>query len=132
MAPRSCFAGKKREQSFEEGLADPGGEIPKGLAGRRGDEGGGVEPFEAMVAGGVRPPANRCPDPPDDRLQPDPVLVGGEDVDRAVGRFAAFFLVDRPEFFLKAAASSGVASLGLDGRGTWIDQAIAFNRSQPR
>src|SRR3954447_15614927 len=72
------------------------------------------------------------PDPAQDRLQPDAVLVGGPDFDRLVR-----VLGPRPgdgllQLFLKASRSSGVAGAGGRGRGFCTDQPIAFRASQPR
>lgn len=57
----------------------------------RGDEGGDVEPFEAVVDAGDGALAARRPDPPQDRLQRDTVLVGGEDLDHRAGMALRFF-----------------------------------------
>jgi len=57
------------------------------------------------------------PHPPDDRLQPDAVFVGGPDLNRLVrvlGRFLGDSLL---QLFLNASRSSGVAEAGWRGRG---------------
>lgn len=69
--PGTGLAGEEGQGVLEQRLVDTGREIPEALAGRRRDEGGDVEPFEAVVAAGDRPLAARRPDPPQDRLQPD-------------------------------------------------------------
>ena len=61
--PAPASAGEEREGVLEERLVDAGREIPEALAGRGRDEGGDVEPFEAMVAAGDRARAARRPDP---------------------------------------------------------------------
>ena len=72
-----------------------------------------------------RPLADRCPNPAMDRLQADPMLIRGPDLDRLVGMFVDFFADSLAETFLKTSASSGVADFGFFGRGDWIDQPIA-------
>ena len=63
VASGARLAGEEREGGLEELLVDAGREIPEALAGRRRDEGGDIEPLEAVVAGGDRPLAARRPDP---------------------------------------------------------------------
>jgi hypothetical protein len=130
--PGARLAGKKGERVLEERLVDAGGEIPDALAGGGRDEGGDVEPFEAMMAAGDRALAARRPDPAQDRLQPDPVLVGGEDLDGRAGMALRFLGDDLGKLFLNAACSSGVAARACCGRGRWIVQPIARSASQPR
>lgn len=55
--PGSRLAGEEREGVLEEVLVDAGREIPEALAGGGGDEGGDVEPLEAVVAARDRPRA---------------------------------------------------------------------------
>ena len=93
------FAGEQREQCLEERLGDTVGELPQGLAARRRDEGGDVEPLEAMVPKGHRALAARRPAAPAERLQTEPVLVAGEDLD-GLARVALGLLRDHlGEFF---------------------------------
>ena len=61
--PGSGLAGEEREGALEEGLADAWREIPEALAGGGRDEGGDIEPLEAVVATGDRALAARRPDP---------------------------------------------------------------------
>lgn len=56
------------EQLGEEGFVDTVRQEPDGLAARRSNEGGDVEPFVAMVAESERSLADRCPDTAMDRL----------------------------------------------------------------
>jgi hypothetical protein len=95
-------------------------------------EGDDVKPLVAMMPERQRPLPDRRPDAAADRLQAEPVLVGGPDFDRFVGMPGGFLRHRVGEFFLKAASSSGVAALGFFGRGTWIDQLSFFSASQPR
>ena len=103
LAPGAGLTGEKREGFGEEVLVDARGEVPETLAGRRRDEGGDIEPFEAVVAGCDRPVAARCPDPAGDRLQPDAVLVGGKGLDDRPGVARGLLDDDFGEFFLNAA-----------------------------
>lgn len=130
----SCadLAGEERKGVLEEVLVDACREIPEAFASRGRDEGGDVEPFEAVVAAGDRALAARRPDPPQDRLQPNAVLVGGEDLDDRAGVMLRFLRDDVGELFLNASCSSGVAARACCGRGRWIVQPIARSASQPR
>ena len=132
VASGARLAGEEREGVLEELLVDAGGEIPEALAGGRRDEGGDVEPFEAVVAAGDRALATRRPDPPQDRLQPDAVLVGGEDLDCRLGMALGLLGDGLREPFLNASCASGVAAPACCGRGRWIVQPMARSASQPR
>lgn len=132
VAPGAGLAGEEGEGVLEEVLADAGREVPEALAGGWRDEGGDVEPLEAVVAPGDRTLAFRRPDPAEDGLQPEAVLVGGEDLDRRAG-MALRFLGDRlGKVFLNAACSSGVATSACCGRGRCRVHSIAMSASQPR
>src|SRR3954449_8313868 len=72
------------------------------------------------------------PHPPDDRLQPDAVLVGGPDLDQLVRVLSSRLSDGLLQLFLNASRSSGVAEAGWRGRGFCTDQLIAFRASQPR
>ena len=126
------FAREGFEQRGEERFRDAVVHIPEGLAARRRDEGGHVEPVEAVMAMRRRPVADRRPDATRHGLQAEPVLVAGEDLDRALGMFRGFLRDGVFEVFLNAAASSGEADFGFLGRGSWMDMRQAFNASQPR
>jgi len=112
IAARAGGSGEGREQGFEEGLGDAVGDIPNRLARARGDEGGHIEPFVAVVADGDRTLTDRRPDPAADRLQAEPVLVRRPDLDRAFGVFRGGLSDGGAEFFLNASRSSGVAARG--------------------
>src|SRR4051812_34222251 len=72
------------------------------------------------------------PHPPDDRLQPDAVLVGGPDLDQLVRVLSSRLSDGLLQLFLNASRSSGVAEAGWRGRGFCTDQPTAFRASQPR
>src|SRR3954453_5400958 len=72
------------------------------------------------------------PHPPDDRLQPDAVLVGGPDLDQLVRVLSSRLSDGLLQLFLNASRSSGVAEAGWRGRAFCTDQLIAFRASQPR
>ena len=120
------------EQLYKERFVDAVRQIPDGLAARRRDEGGDVEPFIAVMTERHRPLADRRPDPAADWLQADPVLIRCPDLDRLIWMLGGFFGRRAGELFFKAASSSGVADLGFLGRGDWIDQPIALSASHPR
>ena len=128
VASGAGLAGEEREGVLEELLVDAGREVPEALAGCGRDEGGDVEPFEPVMAAGDRALAARRPDPAQDRLQSDPVLVGGEDLDCRAGMALGLLGDGLREPFLKASCSSGVAASACCGRGLWIVQPIARKR----
>ena len=119
------LSGEQGEQALEEGLGDAVADVPVALAGGGGHEGGDIEPLVAMMAERDGPLPARRPDPAGDGLQPDTVLVGAEERDRAAGVARLFFGEGVGEFFLKVACASGPAAAGFLGRGAWIDQPIA-------
>src|SRR3954471_8136317 len=72
------------------------------------------------------------PHPPDDRLQPEAVLVGGPDLDQLVRVLSSRLSDGLLQLFLNASRSSGVAEAGWRGRGFCTDQLIAFRAPHPR
>src|SRR3954468_13268444 len=105
---------------------------PEHLAGDRLDEGGHIKPLVAVVTKCDGPLTFGRPHPPDDRLQPNAVLIRGPDFDRLVRVLCRFLRDHRGQFFLNTSRSSGVAEAGWRGRGFCPDQLIAFRASQPR
>src|SRR3954463_7678872 len=81
------------------------------------DEGGDVEPLIAVVAEGDRPLTFGRPDPAQDRLQANAVLVRGPDLDRRVRVLGPLLGDGLLQLFLNASRSSGVAAAGWRGRG---------------
>lgn len=132
VAAGAGLAGEEREGVGEELLVDAGAEVPEALAGGGRDEGGDVEPFEAVVAAGDRTLASRRPDPAEDGLQPEAVLVGGEDLDRRAGMALRVLGNRLGKVSLNAACSSGVATSACCGRGRCSLHSIALSASQPR
>ena len=86
----AALACKSFEQRGEERLRHAVVHIPKGLAARRRDEGRHVKPIEAMMAGRDRPFADGRPDAARHRLQPEPMFVAREDLDRPLGMLLGF------------------------------------------
>ena len=129
---RPSLAGKQRQQRGKERLGHPVRYVPEGLAGDRLHEGGDVQPLVAVVAKRDRPLAFGRPDPAQDRLQPDAVLVGRPDFDRRVRVLGPLLGDSLLQLFLNASRSSGVAEARWRGRGFCTDQSIAFSASQPR
>ncbi len=129
---RPGLAGKQGQEPCEERLGDAVRDIPEHLAGDRLHEGGDVQPLVAVVTKRDRPLAFGRPHPPDDRLQPNAVLIRGPDLNRFVRVLCRFLGNDRGQLFLNVSHSSGVAAAGWRGRGFCTDQLIAFRASQPR
>src|SRR3954471_21621531 len=86
----------------------------------------------AVVAERDRPLAFGRPDPAQDRLQANAVLVGRPDLDRLSRGVRPLPGDGLLQLFLTASRSSGVAEAGWRGRGFCTDQPIAFRASQPR
>src|SRR3954452_16689922 len=105
---------------------------PEGLARDRLHEGGDVQPLVPVMAERDRPLTFGRPHPPDDRLQPDAVLVGGPDLDQLVRVLSSRLSDGLLQLFLNASRSSGVAEAGWRGRGFCTDQLTAFRASHPR
>src|SRR3954465_8870606 len=95
---------------------------PEHLAGDRLHEGGDVQPLGAGVNPRDRPLAFGRPHPPDDRLQPNAVLIRGPDLNRLVRVLGRFLGNDRGQLFLNVSRSSGVAAAGWRGRGLCTHQ----------
>src|SRR5208282_1641755 len=123
------FSREGFEQGLEKFLRHTVGKIPKSFACRRRYEGRNIEPVETMMAWRDWTLPGGRPDTARDRLQADPVLVRGEDLNRFARMLRSLLCEGVRELFLKAAASSGVAGFGFFGRGVWIDQPIAFRAS---
>src|SRR3954451_7103835 len=123
---------KQRQQRRKERLRHPVRDGPEGLARDRLHEGGHVQPLVAVVTERDRPLTFGRPHPPDDRLQPDTVLVGGPDFDRRVRVLGSRLSDGLLQLFLNASRSSGVAEAGWRGRGFCTDPLIALSASQPR
>ena len=132
LASRPGLAGKQRQECGEERLGHAVRHIPEHLTGDRLHEGGDVEPLVPVVAEGDRPLTFGRPDPAQDRLQPNAVLVRGPDLNRRVRVLGPRLGDGLLELFLNASRSSGVAAAGWRGRGFCTDQAIALSASQPR
>lgn len=94
------------------------GEQPLDLAGLGLDVGVEVKPLIAGAGAGLGALALGRPDPPDDRFQPEAMLVERPGLDRLVG----VLLLERGnrlrQFFLKPACSSALARPSCAGRGT--------------
>ena len=93
------IAGEQRQQFLEERLGDAVGDVPEGLAAGWRDEGGNVEPFEAMVPERHRALAAGRPAAPAEGLQAEPVLIGGEDLDGGFRVLLGVFRDHPGEFF---------------------------------
>src|SRR4051812_20220121 len=129
---RPSLAGKQGQQRGEERLGHPVRYGPEGLAGDRLHEGGDVQPLIAVMAKRDGPLAFGRPDPAQDRLQPDAVLVRGPNLDRLVRVLSSRLSDGLLQLLWNASRSSGAAEPGWRGRGFCTDQPIAFRASQPR
>src|SRR3954463_7706823 len=129
---RPGLTGKQGQEPCEERLGDAVRHVPEHLAGDRLDEGGDVQPLVAVVAEGDGPLTFGRPDPAQDRLQADAVLVRGPDLNRLVRVLGPLLGDGLLQLFLNASCSSGVAEAGWRGRGFFTVQPIALRASQPR
>jgi hypothetical protein len=100
VAPGAGLAREGFEQLGKERLVEPVRQIPDRLSARGCDEGGDVEPFVTVVTERERPLADRRPDAAMDRLQAEPMLIRGPDLDRLVRMLLGFFGDYVGEFFL--------------------------------
>lgn len=111
-------AGEGRQRGLEGLDVDGVEQEPDHLAAMRLDEGVEIQPPAAMMPGGARALPRGRPDPPQHRLQPDPVLVEGPSLDR-LARVRGGLVGDGPgQLFLNASCSSGAAAPACTGRGT--------------
>ncbi|WP_416927411.1 hypothetical protein [Tropicimonas sp.] len=104
------LAREQRKGVGEQLPENTGAGISVAFAGDRRDEGGDAEPFETVMAGGQRPRATGRPDPAANGLQPDPMLVGGDDLDDSAGMFGLCRCDLFGKVFLNVAWSSDVAA----------------------
>ena len=109
-ASRRLF-GEGRQQGFEEWLRNAIGNIPEAFAGGGRDEGGDVEPFEAVMPVGDGAHAHRRPDAAYDGFQADPVLVRREGLDGDAGMGFRLFGDDLGDFYGMARPSLRRGSL---------------------
>ncbi len=82
---KRALLGEGIEDGLEQGDVDRVGDPPFHLAGGRSDEGIEVEPFVLVAARRHGPPALFGPDPANDRLQPEAMLVESPDFEPATG-----------------------------------------------
>src|SRR3954470_17941498 len=129
---RPGLTGKQGQEPCEERLGHPVRDVPEGLARGRLHEGGHVQPLVPVMTQRDRPLTFGRPHPPDDRLQPEAVLIRGPDLDRLFRGLSSRLSDGLLELFLNASRSSGVAAAGWRGRGFCTDQSIALSASQPR
>src|SRR5215212_3098795 len=106
-----------KNEPCEERLGHPVRHVPEGLARSRLHEGADVQPLVAVMTQRDRPLTFGRPHPPDDRLQPEAVLVGGPDLDGLVRVLSSRLSDGLLQLFLNASRSSGVAEPGWRGRG---------------
>ena len=94
LLPRTCSDGtsKRGKFGFNEGNRDTGGQMKDGTAGSRMDEAHHIAPSEAMLHEGSGPPANVSPDPAQERLEADAMLVHRPWFDPTVGQCGCHLL----------------------------------------
>lgn len=78
----AAIPGEGGEHLPEEGSGDGGEQPPLGLTGGGTDEAADVEPLVALLDRSTWPLADWCPDAADQGQQPNPVFVGGPELDR--------------------------------------------------
>jgi len=84
---------------FEHLLANHVGDVPHGPTRCRLNEAGNVQPLEPMVTDRNRAFSDRCSDAARDRLQADPILIGGPNLDLCARMLAPFLGGGPLEFF---------------------------------
>ena len=103
--------GEAVEHALEQRDIDAIGQPPLDLAGRRPHKTVEIEPFVLVRADRHGALAAPGPNPPDERLQAEAMLVEGPQFDRAAGRFDSGRIHRGGEVFLKASCASGPAAL---------------------
>src|SRR5262249_51859337 len=99
---------------------DAGGQMPHCAARGGMDEADQIAPLEPMAHDGDRTVSNRRPDPSQERLQADTMLVDSPHLDLGVGEGGRHLPQQRTEVFLKASCSPRSA-WAWRGRGScWL------------
>jgi len=112
------LAGEGSELHLEEGYRDTGGQVEEGATTGGMHEAHQRAPGEAVAHQRGGSPPNRRPDPPQERLQADAVLVGRPQLDARLGEGRRDGGQERTDLFLKSACCSALAR-AWRGRGTW-------------
>ena len=107
----SDVAGEGLEHPLEQGDADAACHPPFHGAGRGPDEAIEVEPLVLVRGQRCRAPAAPRPDPANHRLQAEPVLVEGPDLDGAARLLGLRLVHCLAEFFLNPVRASSSAAL---------------------
>ena len=103
--------GEAVEYALEQRNIDAIGQPPLDRAGGRPHETVEVEPLVFVRADRHGTLAAPGPNPPDERLQAEAMLVEGPQLDRAAGRFGGGRVHRGGEVFLKASCASAPAAL---------------------
>ena len=103
--------GETVEHALEQRDIDAIGQLPFDRAGGWPHKTVEVEPFVLVRADRHRALAAPGPNPPDERLQTEAMLVEGPQLDRAAGRLGLGRVHRGGEVFLKASCTSGPAAL---------------------
>ena len=103
--------GEPVQHALEQRNIDAVGKPPLDRAGGRSCEAIEVEPFVLVRAERHRALAAPSPNPPNERLQAEAMLVEGPNLDRAARRFGLGRIHRGGELFLKASWASGPATL---------------------
>jgi hypothetical protein len=101
---------KLGQLDFKDGNAHGRGQMKDGPTGGGMHKTDQVAPREAVLHGGNRTLTDRRPDAPQQRFEPDAMLIGGPQLHLGVGEGGRHRLQQRPYFFLKLSCCSASAS----------------------
>ena len=114
----SCLARERSELRLEERNIHARREVEQGAAGGRMDEADEIAPFVAVLDRGDGALSLGCPDPAQDGLQANPMLVHRPQFDLCFGEGCHHLAQERPQFFLNRSCATESACMWR-GRGTW-------------
>jgi hypothetical protein len=115
--PAPTAAAKPSSTPWNSGTLTLLAQPPLDRAGRRPHETIEIKPFVLVRADRHRALTAPGPNPPDERLQAEAMLVEGPQLDRTAGRLGLGRVHRGGEVFLKASCASGPAALACRGRG---------------
>jgi len=112
------LAGEGSELYLEEFYRDAGRQVEERAPGGGMDKADQIAPGEAMAHRDGGSPPDRGPDPPQERLQADAMLIGGPELDARLREGGRHLPQEWADVFLKSACCSASAR-AWRGRGTW-------------
>lgn len=116
--PSADLAGELGQFHLKEGEVDRRGQVENRTPRGRVNEADEIAPGIAVLHWSHGTLTNWRPDPPQNRLEADAMLVDGPEFDGGAGEGGCYLPQERSELFLKASCSAALACT-CRGRGTW-------------